>query len=113
MTFFRCTLATLMLCVAFVVPTAAPADLASSSEARQPLATASACPSTIRLGNRRFAFYKRGRVDCTRARRAVRRLWETYGRAGRPRGFRCRSTNRFRRSGSCRASSTRYFLYNR
>ena len=115
MTLFRCTLAALTLCLALAVPAALPADraVAPQSSAASPKATASACPSTIRLGNRRFAYFQRGRVNCTRARRAVRRLYATYGREGRPRGFRCRSDTRFRRNGACRASRTRYFLFNR
>ena len=114
MTLFRCTLVTLILCLALAVPAAGPVDRTAAPEASAaaPEARASGCPSTIRLGNRRFAYFQR-RVNCTRARRAVRRLYATYGRAGRPRGFRCRSPNRFRRSGSCRASRTRYFGFSR
>ena len=115
MTLSRCTLVASTLCLALAVPAVGPADRAAAPEASaaSPEATASACPSTIRLGNRRFAYFQRGRVNCARARRAVRRLYATFGREGRPRGFRCRSDSRFRRNGSCRASRTRYFLYNR
>ena len=114
MTLFRCTLVTLTLCLALAVPAAVPADRAATPEASgtAPEARASACPTTIRLGNRRFAYFQR-RVNCTRARRAVRRLYASYGRRGEPRGFRCRSPNRFRRYGSCRASRTRYFGFAR
>ena len=113
MTLFRCTLITFALCLALAAPTALPADHAVGTGARAaaPQAVASACPSTIRLGNRRYAYFQRG-VNCTRARRAVRRLYSTYGRQGRPRGFRCRSVTRFRRNGACRRSSRAYFGYN-
>lgn len=104
MTLARCTLLACLLCLALAAPAAAPAS-------RGPEAHLSACPDSIRLGNRTFAYYQH-RVNCTRARRAVRRLYATYGREGRPRGFRCRSRNRFRRSGACRSGS-RYFLFSR
>lgn len=114
MTLLRCSLVTLTLCLTVAVPTAFSADRAAAPEASAaaPEARASGCPTTIRLGNRRYAYFQR-RVNCTRARRAVRRLYATYGREGRPRGFRCRSPNRFRRYGSCRASRTRYFGFAR
>ena len=110
MTLARCALLALTFCLALAVPAAVPADRAAAPEASAaaPEARATGCPTTIRLGNRRFAYFQR-RVNCTRARRAVRRLYATYGREGRPRGFRCRSPNRWRRYGSCRASRTRYF----
>ena len=115
MTLFRRALIALTLCLALAVPVTAPADPApgpEASAAAAPKAGASACPTTIRLGNRRFAYFQR-RVNCTRARRAVRRLYASYGRRGRPRGFRCRSDTRFRRNGACRKSRSVYFLYNR
>ncbi|MDQ4048051.1 MAG: hypothetical protein M3131_01520, partial [Actinomycetota bacterium] len=111
----RCTLVALSLCLALAAPAAAPADPAAAPEASAaaPEAKASACPSTIRLGNRRYAYFQR-RVNCTRARRAVRRLYATYGRQGRPRGFRCRSRNRFRGNAGCRNSTgSRYFGFSR
>ena len=115
MTLFRRSLIALTLCLALAVPMAVSAETASgptASTASAPKAGASACPTTIRLGNRRFAYFQR-RVNCTRARRAVRRLYASYGRRGRPRGFRCRSDTRFRRNGACRKSRSVYFLYNR
>ncbi len=114
MTLSRCTFVALTLCLVLAAPTTAPTDRAAAAQASaaSPEATASACPTTIRLGNRRFAYYQR-RVNCRRARRAVRRLYATYGREGRPRGFRCRSPNRFRRYGSCRRSRSVYFGFNR
>ena len=114
MTLSRCTLVTLTLCLALAAPAAVSADRAAAPDASAPEAGASACPTTIWLGGRRHAYFQRGRVNCTRARRAVRRLYATYGREGRPRGFRCRSTNRFRRSGGCsNSTNTRYFNFYR
>ncbi len=115
MTLFRRTLVALALCLALAAPAAAPAGPAAAPEvsAAAPEAKASACPSTIRLGNRRFAYFQR-RVNCANARRAVRRLYASYGRRGEPRGFNCRSRTRFRRNGACRNSrGTRYFGFSR
>jgi hypothetical protein len=105
----------LTLCLAFAVMATAPADRAVSpaSSAAASEVRASACPTTIRLGSRRYAYFQR-RVNCENARRAVRRLYASYGRRGRPRGFRCRSRTRFRRNGACRNSTgTRYFGFSR
>lgn len=114
MTLFRMTLLSCALCVALTAPAAAPANrgAAVTASGAAPTALASACPTTIRLGGRRYAYYQRGRVNCRRARDAVRRLWETYGRRGRPRGYRCGSDTRFRRNGICRKTRTTYFGYN-
>lgn len=88
--------------------TASPPAGASAVEAE-----ASACPDSIRMGGKRFAFYKH-RVTCTGARTAVRELYASYGRRGTPRGFRCGSKTRFRKSGGCRnRARTRFFGYSR
>ena len=111
----RRTLLTVTLCLALAVPATAPADRASQRPGNVATSdvTASACPSSIRLGSRRYAYFQR-RVNCENARRAVRRLYASYGRRGRPRGFRCRSRTRFRRNGACRNSTgTRYFGFSR
>ncbi len=105
-----------LMCVAMVAPTMAPADPAPSTTAAAdtgPIAMAAACPDAIRLGGRRYAYYQH-RVNCRRARRAVRRLYATRGREGTPRGFRCKSTSGFRRAGGCvNASRSRYFGFSR
>ena len=63
-------------------------------------ARVAACPGSIRLGGEAFVFY-RTRANCTRARRAVRRLFASRGKRGRPRGFRCESGSRYRRGAYC------------
>jgi hypothetical protein len=76
-------------------------------------ATASACPSTIRMGGKRFAFY-RHRVTCRGGRTAVRRLYASRGHSGTPRGFKCRSASRFRKNAGCvNRTKSRYFGYSR
>jgi hypothetical protein len=106
----RIALVVSLLAVALAIPgltaTAAPPSAATASVK----ATASsACTGVIHLGGKRFAFFRR-RVTCDGARRALRRLYETRGRRGTPRGFRCRSRSRFRRAGACRNSTgSRYF----
>ncbi len=115
MTLFRRTLVALTICVALAVATAAPAggDAGPVASAAASEVSASGCPTTIRLGTRRYAYFQR-RVNCANARRAVRRLYASYGRRGRPRGFRCRSRTRFRRNGACRNSTgSRYFGFSR
>ena len=87
---------------------ATPRASAASVEART-----AACPGSIRMGGRRFAFY-RHRVTCDGARTAVRRLYASYGRRGTPRGFKCRSRSRFRKTGGCvNRTGSRYFGFNR
>ena len=114
---FRFVVFASLLCLAMVAPTVAPADPAPRAAAAPanpaPVAQAAACPGAIRMGGRRYAYYQR-RVNCKRARRAVRRLFATRGRAGAPRGFRCRSQSNFRKSGGCaNRSRTRYFGFSR
>jgi len=87
---------------------AAPTSSRPSAEAK-----ASACPTSIRLGGKRFAFYRRG-VTYKGARTAIRRLYASYGRRGTPRGFKCRSRSRFRKTGGCATrGTTRYFGFSR
>ncbi|MGI8946305.1 MAG: hypothetical protein ACR2GL_08725 [Thermoleophilaceae bacterium] len=112
-------LLTALLSVALVAPATAPAaEKASASRAadgaRAPLASAAArCRGSIRLGGRRYAFW-RHRVRCGAARRAVRRLFASRGRRGSPRGFRCRSRSRFRKTGACSTRGLgRYFGFSR
>ena len=95
--------------LALAVPGLDVSSAAPAAERASVKATASACPGSIRMGGKRFAFYKH-RVTCTGARRSVRLLYETRGRRGTPRGFKCRSLSRFRKTGGCRNSTrTRYF----
>ena len=109
----RIALTAALLSLALAVPGLGSSAAAPPAATASVKATASACPGTIRLGGKRFAFYKH-RVTCLGARRAVRRLYETYGRRGTPRGFKCRSRSRFRKTGGCRTSSgSRYFGYSR
>ena len=76
-------------------------------------AHSSACPGSIWMGGKRFAVYRK-RVTCTGARTAIRALYASYGRRGTPRGFKCRSLTRFRRSGGCiNRTKTRNFTYSR
>jgi hypothetical protein len=110
----RLALLTSLICatlaVAFLTPTAAaPTSSATSVEAK-----ASACPGSITMGGKRFATWKY-RVTCTGQRRAIRTLYSTYGRRGTPRGFKCASRSRFRKTGGCRSKSgpRRYFGYSR
>lgn len=101
------TAAFVSLALAMTALAAAPSAPASSDRSVE--ATTSACPGSIRLGGARFAVF-RHRVSCRVARRSIKRLYRSRGRKGVPRGFRCRSTNGFRRSAGCTNSSvTRYF----
>lgn len=91
---------------ALTATAAAPASSRASVDAK-----ASACPGSIRLGGRRFGTY-RHRMTCTGARTAIRQLYASYGRRGTPRGFKCRSESRFRKTGGCTTrGGTRYFGY--
>jgi len=103
-----CLLLSLLLAL-----TTSPLTASAGAPAAAPEARASACPDSIRLGGKRYAFYER-RVSCANARRAVRRLYDSYGKRGRPRGFRCQSRSRFRKTGGCTNSRrTRYFGFSR
>lgn len=104
-----------LLCLGMTVPALAAGDLsgatagAAAAAAPAPTAESAACPGSIRLGGRAYAYYQQG-VNCGRARRAVRRLYATRGREGAPRGFRCRSRSNFRRHGGCTTRNRkRYF----
>ena len=89
---------------ALTATAAAPASVRGSVQAK-----AAACPGSIRLGGQRFGTY-RHRVTCTGARRAIRELYDSYGRRGTPRGFRCRSQSKFRKTGGCTTrGGARYF----
>jgi len=98
-----------LLCLA---ATASPLTASAGAPEPSPKATASACPGSITLGGKRYAYFQR-RVNCANARRAVRRLYASYGERGRPRGFKCRSRTRFRKNGACSSSRTRYFGFSR
>lgn len=105
----RIALTVSLLGAALALPGLTGTAAAPSTASASVKATASACPGTIRLGGKRFAFYRK-RVTCRGSRTAVRRLYETRGRRGTPRGFKCRSRSRFRRAGGCKNSTnTRYF----
>lgn len=105
----RIALTALALGVTLAVPGLTTPAAAPSAASASVNATASACTGVIHLGGKRFAFFRR-RVTCDGARRALRRLYETRGRRGTPRGFKCRSRNMFRRAGACRNSTgSRYF----
>lgn len=114
----RIALTVSLLSVALAMPgltatAAAPSGATASAATASVKATASACTGVIHLGGKRFAFFRR-RVTCDGARRALRRLYATYGRRGTPRGFKCRSRSRFRKSGGCRTSTgSRYFGFSR
>lgn len=109
----RLALVAALLSVALAMPALTATAAAPTSSPASVEAKASACPGSIRLGTRRFAFY-RHRVTCAGARRAVARLYASYGRRGTPRGFRCRSKSRFRKTGGCtNPTKTRYFGFSR
>lgn len=113
MTLRRFAVLASLLCLATAAPTvAAPAGPASKAKVA-PKAQAAACPDSIRLGGQRYAYYQQ-RVNCRRARRAVKRLYASRGGRGRPRGFRCRSESSFRSNGGCvTPNRKRYFGYSR
>lgn len=114
MTLVRLALLTSMICAALALPALTATAAAPTSSGASIQARAAACPGSITMGGKRFSTYKY-RVTCAGARRAMRALYASYGRRGTPRGFRCASRSKFRKSGGCRSKSSprRLFGYSR
>ena len=114
MTLVRLALLTSLICAALAMPALTATAAAPSSSGTSVEARASACPGSITMGGKRFSTWKY-RVTCAGQRRAIRALYSSYGRRGTPRGFRCASRSRFRKTGGCRSRSgpRRYFGYSR
>ena len=107
----RLALLASLLSLALAMPALTATPAAPTSSRASVDAKASACPGSIGMGGKRFGTY-RHRVTCTGSRTAIRRLFASYGRRGTPRGFKCRSQSRFRKTGGCtNRSGTRYFGY--
>jgi len=107
----RLTLLTAVLSVVLAMPALTATAAAPGPTRASVPAKAAACPGSIRLGGKRFGTY-RHRVTCAGARRAIMELYASYGRRGTPRGFRCRSQSRFRKTGGCTTrGGARFFGY--
>jgi hypothetical protein len=109
MTTIRLALLAAVLSLALAMPALTATAAAPTSGRASVQAKAAACPGSIYLGGKRFGTY-RHRVTCAGARRAIRDLYASYGRRGTPRGFKCRSQSKFRKTGGCTTrGGARYF----